>query len=95
MSEAPGRKPVTAIEPVLLLIAVAVFAGVVAHGLITGWVWIPGSRRGGGVGHWANRTDQLWDYVVYLIIMGAATLGVLVMALDRLRKFNEQGAGRR
>ena len=85
----------TAIEPALLFIVAAVFAVVVLFGIVTGWVWIPGSRRGGGVGHWISRADNLRDYLVYLVIMGVASFGVLFMALDRLRKFNAQGSQRR
>ena len=94
MAGAPDRRVVTAAEPILLLVAVAVFGAILICGLISGWVWIPGSTRGSGVGYWASREENLGNYAVYLVIMGAATLGVLAMALDRLARFNAQDPGR-
>lgn len=88
---APGRKAVTAMEPAVLFIAAGVFGVIALLGIVTGWVWIPGSSRGDGHGNWINRADSLGEYLIYLTIMAAAGIGVLLMALDRLRKFNAQG----
>lgn len=93
MPEPRNQKPVTAMEPALLFVGAAVFAAIVVHALLTGWVWIPGSRHSTGNGHWISRTDSLGDYLVYVAIIGAATLGVLAMAVDRLRRFNAQRPG--
>lgn len=89
----PDSKPVSSIEPVLLFGAAALLAAIGIAGLVSGWVWIPGSPRGSGVGFWANRTDNLRDYIVYLVIITGATLGVFAMAMGRLRQFQAQQRG--
>lgn len=85
-----GGRPVSGIEPMLLFAAAAVFAAIVIAGLFSGWVWIPGSPRGSGSGFWANRSEDLRDYVVYLVIMTGAALGVLAMAVSRQRELKAQ-----
>lgn len=92
---APNRRVVTAIEPALLGLVAAAFALVVVLGIITGWVWIPGSSRGDGHGIWINRAESLGDYLIYLTIMVLATLGALALALERWRRFKQQGSTRR
>ena len=94
MAEGPARKPVTALEPVLLFIGAAGLGCMVLRALVTGWVWIPGSRHSFRDGYWTSRTDDLNNYLVYLVIIGAATLVVLAMAIARLRQFNRQTPGR-
>lgn len=90
MAKTPDAKPVTALEPVLLFIGAAAFAMIVLHALVTGWVWIPGSRRGGGTGHWTSRVDDMGDYLTYITIVSLAGIGVFAMAVARLRRFNAQ-----
>jgi hypothetical protein len=64
VADKPDSKPVSSIEPVLLFGAAAVFAAIVIAGLVSGWVWIPGSTRGSGVGFWASRAESLGDFAM-------------------------------
>ena len=88
MTQSSDRKTVAVLDPVVAFLIVAGLAGILVHGLVTGWVWIPGSRHGSGAGYWANRHDNLRDYVVYLVIMAGATLTFLGVFVSRLNAFN-------
>lgn len=72
----------------------ALFGCIVLHALVTGWVWIPGrSRWPSSMGYWTSRAEDPRNYFTYLAIVGAATLGLLVAVVVRLRQF--PGSGRR
>lgn len=74
----------------LLVIGAACLGAIVLAALVTGWVWIPGARGSSGSGYWSHRADDMGGYVTYVVIISLAALGVLAMAVHRMRRFKRQ-----